>query len=496
VRDLRGWIEAVDSIGELTRVHGADSATEIGGLVDLSQERMGNPAILFDAIRGYPAGHRLVANVITSYPRLALTLGLPPEYGPKELVAAWRTQLGDRPPQPAQLVERGPVLAHVERGSSVDATRFPAPVWHEGDGGRYLGTGCIVVMRDPDTGWVNSGTYRVQLHDERTLGLYISPGKHGRLIRDKYWARGKACPVAISMGHDPLLLLLGGLEVPYGTCEYDVAGGIWGSPLEVVAGPVTGLPVPAAAELVMEGEVPVEELRTEGPFGEWAGYYASGQKAEPVVQVQSVLYRDDPIVLGCIPGKPPNDNTFFRSPMRAALIWDELDKAGVPGIVGVWSHEAGGGRMMNIVSIQQLYPGHAKQVGMAVASCHAGAYANRYVVVVDDDIDPTDTNQVLWALCTRTDVSADIDTLRRCWSTPLDPMAYAGSDGRSYFNDRLVIDACKPYDRLRSFPTVVGTSDEQRTRLRERWPALFGPDAKIRPDAATTDAPEPVAAGD
>jgi UbiD family decarboxylase len=490
---LRGWIEAVDSIGELTRVHGADAATEIGGLVDLSQERMGNPAILFDAIRGYPAGHRLVANVITSYPRLALTLGLPPEFGPKELVAAWRKQLGDRPPQPAQLVERGPVLEHVDRGVSVDATRFPAPVWHEGDGGRYLGTGCIVVMRDPDTGWVNSGTYRVQLHDERTLGLYISPGKHGRLIRDKYWARGKACPVAISMGHDPLLLLLGGLEVPYGTCEYDVAGGIWGSPLEVVAGPVTGLPVPAAAELVMEGEVPVEELRTEGPFAEWAGYYASGQKAEPVVQVQSVLYRDDPIVLGCIPGKPPNDNTFYFSPLRSAFIWDELESSGMPGIVGVWSHEAGGGRFFHIVSIQQLYPGHAKQVGMAVAGCHAGAYANRYVVVVDDDIDPTDTNQVLWALCTRTDVSTDIDTLRRCWSTPLDPMAYGGpeQDRLAYFNDRLVIDACKPYDRLRSFPTVVGTSDEQRERLRERWPALFGSDGKIRPISAEGESPKP-----
>jgi 4-hydroxy-3-polyprenylbenzoate decarboxylase len=181
--------------------------------------------------------------------------------------------------------------------------------------------------------------------------------------------------------------------------------------------------------------------------------------------------------------------------MRAALIWDELEKAGVPGIVGVWSHEAGGGRMMNIVSIQQLYPGHAKQVGTAVASCHAGAYANRYVVVVDDDIDPTDTNQVLWALCTRTDVSADIDTLRRCWSTPLDPMAYAGADQRSYFNDRLVIDACIPYDRLRSFPTIVATSDEQRERLRERWPSLLGSDGKVRPEAVRLTADVEVSAG-
>src|SRR6476646_9336594 len=184
--DLRNWMERVDAIGELSRVSGADAASEIGGLVDLSQERMGNPALLFDEIPGYPAGHRLVANVITSYPRLALTLGLPPEFGPKELVSAWRTQLKDREPRPAELVERGPVLEHVLRGGEIDATRFPAPVWHEGDGGRYIGTGCIVVMRDPDTGWVNSGTYRVQAHDDKTLGIYISPGKHGRMIREKY----------------------------------------------------------------------------------------------------------------------------------------------------------------------------------------------------------------------------------------------------------------------------------------------------------------------
>ena len=489
VHDLRNWIERVDEIGELTRVDGVDAETELGGLVDLHMESMGNPAVLFDQIRGYPSGHRLVANVLTSYPRLALTFGLPPEFGPKELVNAWRTRFKDLPPRPAITVENGPVLENQATGAQVDASRFPAPIWHEGDGGRYIGTGCIVVMRDPDSGWINSGTYRVQLHDDKTLGLYISPGKHGRLIRDKYWARGEACPVAISCGHDPLLLLLGGLEVDYGTCEYDVAGAIYGEPVEVVSGPITGLPVPANAELVFEGVVPPNELRAEGPFGEWAGYYASGQKNEPIVRIQSMLYRDDPIALGCVPGKPPNDNTFFRSPLRAALIWDELERSGIPGVVGVWSHEAGGGRMFNIVAIRQMYPGHAKQVGMATASCHAGAYANRYVVVVDDDIDPTDINQVLWALCTRTDVVQDIDIMRRCWSTSLDPMAYAGEEGQPYYNNRMIIDACRPYDRRKTFPALVRTSDEMAQRLRDRFPGLFAADGKVRPEATRVQAP-------
>ena len=194
-----------------------------------------------------------------------------------------------------------------------------------------------------------------------------------------------------------------------------------------------------------------------------------------------MLHRDDPIVLGCIPGKPPNDNTFFRSPMRAALIWNELERAGVPGITGVWSHEAGGGRLFNIVSIQQRYPGHAKQVGMATASCHAGAYANRFVVVVDDDIDPTDTNEVLWALCTRTDVVRDIDVMRRCWSTGLDPMAYQG-DGPGFFNDRMIIDACRPYDRLASFPAVARLDPTEAAEVRERWSALFTPEGSVARD--------------
>jgi 4-hydroxy-3-polyprenylbenzoate decarboxylase len=278
------------------------------------------------------------------------------------------------------------------------------------------------------------------------------------------------------------LLLLGGLEVDYGVNEFDVAGAVRGAPLPVIRAPYTGLPVPATSEIVIEGEIPPDEVREEGPFGEWAGYYASGRKPEPIVRVKSVLYRDDPIVLGCIPGKPPNDNTFFRSPLRAALIWNELERAGVPGVVGVWSHEAGGGRMMTVVSIRQMHPGHAKQAGAAAATCHAGAYANRWVIVVDDDIDPTDTNEVLWALCTRTDVVEDIDILKRCWSTPLDPMAYAGT-GPAYFNNRMIIDACRPYDRLATFPAVARATATEAATLRSNWPELFAADGKVQREA-------------
>jgi 4-hydroxy-3-polyprenylbenzoate decarboxylase len=481
ISDLREWIDRVEELGELTRVLGADPERDVGGLTDLYMWEMGNPALLFDELVGHAPGYRVLSNVHTSLRRVALTLGLPTTLGSRAFVQALRDRLAALEPVPARIVDDGPVLQNRQRDDAVDVTRFPAPVWHPQDGGGYIGTGCIVIMSDPDTGWVNAGTYRVQVHDERTVGVYISTGKHGQLIRDKYWRRGEACPVAISVGQDPLLLIVGGTEVDLGTSEFDQAGAIRGQPIELVRAPVTGLPVPATAEIVLEGEIPPDETQPEGPFGEWAGYYASGQRPAPIVRIQSVLHRDDPIVLGCIPGKPPNDNTFFRSPMRAALIWNELERAGVPGITGVWSHEAGGGRLFNIVSIRQLYPGHAKQVGMATASCHAGAYANRFVVVVDDDIDPTDTNEVIWALCTRTDVARDIDLMRRCWSTGLDPMAYQG-DGPGFFNDRLIIDACRPYDRLASFPAVARLDPTEAAEIRGRWSALFTPEGAVARD--------------
>ena len=482
IEDLREWMARVDEIGELTRVDGADPNLELGGLVDLYQWDMENPALLFDRIKGYQPGSRLLANVFTSLRRIALSLNMPLDLGKRAFVEAWRQRLKELQPLAAQFVATGPVLQNRQQGDQVDITQFPAPLWHRDDGGRFLGTGCIVVMRDPDSGWINCGTYRVQAHDARTAGIYISPGKHGRLIREKYWNRGQACPVAVSVGHDPLLLLLGGLEVDYGTNEYDVAGAIRGEPIKIVAAPQTLLPVPASAEIVLEGEIRPGDMQSEGPFGELTGYYASGEKPEPVIRVSSVLYRDDPIVLGCLPGKPPNDNTYFRSPLRAALIWDELERSGIPGVVGVWSHEAGGGRLFNVVAIKQMYPGHAKQVGLATASCHAGAYANRFVVVVDDDIDPTDTNQVLWALSTRTDVVEDVDVIKRCWSTPLDPMAYAG-EGQRYFNNRMIIDACRPYDRLQSFPAVARTGEADARDLRARWPELFTREGAARREA-------------
>jgi UbiD family decarboxylase len=268
------------------------------------------------------------------------------------------------------------------------------------------------------------------------------------------------------------------MEVPYGINEYDFAGALREEPVEVVVGPTTGLPLPANAEIVIEGMLHPDNFRDEGPFGEWTGYYAGGTRPEPQITVTAVLHRNNPIILGSCPSVPPSDTAFFRSPLRAAIIWTQLEGAGIPGVKGVWAHEAGGGRLFLIVSIKQMYPGHSRQAGLVAAQCHGGAYTNRWVIVVDEDVDVTDTNQVLWATLTRCDPVEDLEILRKNWSTHLDPLAYP-VEGK-FFNNRMILDACRSFERKNTFPPVVECSDEAKQQVKTKWPDLFTPQAGYR----------------
>jgi 4-hydroxy-3-polyprenylbenzoate decarboxylase len=286
----------------------------------------------------------------------------------------------------------------------------------------------------------------------------------------KYHERGEPLPLAVVCGMHPSLFMIAGLEIPYGKNEYDAAGGLIGEPVEVIKGPRTGLPIPANAEIAFEGFVHPNDVRTEGPLGEWTGYYAGGIKKEPVIRVETMMYRNNPILLGAIPGIPPDDDSFYRGSYRSGAVWNQLEGAGIPEVKGVWAHEAGGSRLWLTIAIKQLYQGHAKQAGLIASQCHAGAYANRFVVVVDDDIDPADIDKVIWAMCTRFDPREDMEVIRGCWSTALDPMAYSETDPR---NARVVIDATRPWHRRGTFPEVVRNSKELDEHIRKRFGDLL-----------------------
>jgi UbiD family decarboxylase len=297
-----------------------------------------------------------------------------------------------------------------------------------------------------------------------------SKGKHGDMIQRKYHERGEPCPVVVVCGMHPALFMIAGLEIPHGKNEYDAAGGLIGEPVQVIRGPKTGLPIPAYAEIAFEGFIHPNDRIDEGPLGEWTGYYAGGLKQEPVIRVETMMYRDEPILLGAIPGIPPDDDSFYRGSYRSGAVWNQLEAAGVPEVKGVWSHAAGGSRLWLTVSIKQQYAGHAKQAGLIASQCHAGAYVNRFVVVVDDDIDPADIDKVIWAMCTRFDPREGMEVLRGCWSSALDPMAYSTNDPR---NARVVIDACKPFGRRDTFPLEVRASKEVEDLVRKKFGAFL-----------------------
>ncbi len=465
-RDLREWLHEVEKMGEVRTLRGADWNLEIGAIREVVEKEKNGPAVLFDEIKDYPKGFRLLLNSMGSLNRLALTVNVTPEDSkPLSLVKSIKEKLSDLKLMPPKFVQTGPILENVIQGEDINAFMFPTPKWNELDGGRFLGTGSATITADPDDGSVNLGTYRVQVFDKDTLGFYIGPGKHGRVHRDKCFSRGEPLKAAICIG-DPMILVAGGMEFPLGQSEYDFIGGIKGEPVEVIKGPFTGLPIPANAEIVIEGESYPGETRMEGPFGEFTGYYASGARPEPFLKIKTILHRNNPILFTAAPGKPPYESGFVRQFTKSANIWHSLEKAGIRDVKGVWSPVAAGAMLMHIVAVKQRYPGHAKQAGVVASSCHAGALMNVYVIVVDDDVDITDMDDVLWALATRSNPAESIDIIRRCWTTPLDTML---TPGAPIHNSRAIIEACRPFERIAKFPPIVGASKELLEEVRKTW---------------------------
>ena len=282
-------------------------------------------------------------------------------------------------------------------------------------------------------------------------------------------------PVAMVLGGDPLSFFYGGLEVPYGTFELDVVGGLRGRAMQMVRGKVTGLPFPAAAEIVLEGYVQPNKTRIEGPFGEWTGHYAGGAKEWAVLDVHAIYHRNDPILLGVPPmGAGPDEMARYRAVLRSATVKESLTKAGVPGVQQVWCHEVGAARSFHAVSVKQSYPGHAVQVGTVAAQCGGSAYASKYVVVVDDDVDTTNLDHVLWAMIMRTDPVESIQFLRGTWDSPADPALPPERRAKGDMTHSVaIINACKPYHWRDKFPPSNTPSPEVMRKAREKFGYLL-----------------------
>lgn len=477
--NLREWIDHAKEIGELKSLEGADPNLEISTIAQINAKNQG-PALLFERIKGFEeSGFRMLTNSISNIRLFDLTFGLPIEDSVRDAVERLRGKPNDWASRasnfPVNYVSSGTILENVRRESEVSLGDFPSPVWHERDGGPFIGTGVAVFTRDPTSGKINSGCYRAQLFDERTVGINPERGKHGNLDMKQYFDKNERMPVVMVLGPDPLMYALAGSEVPTGVSELEYQGAIMGRSLDVVRGEYTDLPIPADAEIAIEGFVSPGKSKTEGPHGEWTGYYAGDAREKPFVDVKAVYYRNNAILLGAAMSKGSyNDHALWRSVWKSALIYDEIVKNGLPNVKGVYAPAFGVGRQFLIVSIKQSYPGHATEAGYLASQTRSAAYMGKWVVVVDDDIDPYDVDDVLWAICARSDPS-EVGIIRKAWASGVDPLRPRGVPAGMYTNSRGIILAVTPYERMEEFPKTCFASEEERNESFEKWsPQLDG----------------------
>jgi 4-hydroxy-3-polyprenylbenzoate decarboxylase len=463
--DLRTFLQQAEAIGELRTVHGADINLEIGAITELTLQHDG-PALLFDQIPGYRPNYRVASNVTPTRRRGQLVMGVDPDMPEDEAMAILKRRWEGYKPVPPQVVDSGPLLENVQTGDDVDLLQFPVPIWHELDGGPYIGTGLAVIHKDPENGAVNVGCYRVQVHDRNTTGLFTEPESDGRKIMEKYWAQGKAAPVAISFGPEPLLFLsaCSANGVPRGTQEYEYTGYMAGEPVSVICGNVTGLPISAHSEIAIEGEVvpPSAESRTEGPFGEWTGYYEHSPTPEPVIHVKALYYRNDPILFGSPPLWHRTSYTFDL-PIRSVGMISRLEKLEIPVRRVVSLVPLG----CTVITVHQQHPDDVTRLMDALDKM---PNPNRLFVIVDDDVNPNDPWEVLWAIGTRFDPEqARTSILQSKWL--LDPLRSIEDrvtrDALPY--KRLIINGCRPFDRLGDFPPVNQFSEQRRQDTWTKW---------------------------
>ncbi len=454
-------------------VEGAHWDLELGAIAESLNDVPDNPILVFDKIPGYTAGFRVVANHLNTARKLALARGLPLDLRPLELLALWRERRKSYRPVPPVVVDGGPVLENVLRGADVDLLRFPAPRWRLLDGGRYLGTGDVVITATPERDWVNIGTYRLSIIDRDRLSVYIEPHHHGMAIAKMHWANGQPCPVVVCCGAEEAVFEASGTNLPPRVSEYDYAGWLRGAPVPVITGPATGLPIPANTEIAIEGEIPPpeEESHDEGPFREWPGYYTQAAHPQPVIRVRAIYHRNDPILTG----RPAQSQTINPAPLPDAAIsaLEALERTGIPGVRGAWAFMQS---LFIVVSLEQQYAGHAKAALATVAGARTASTTNRYFVAVDEDIDPSDLSQVLWALCTRVDPIDQIDILRGMRTGGIDPILTPEKRARAdYTASVMLIDACKPFTWRESFGKSLTYTDDYLRELRAKWGSLLAP---------------------
>jgi UbiD family decarboxylase len=476
--DLREFIEKLKLEGELAEISAeVDWRYEIGGIVRKTLDLKG-PALLFKKIKDYHSP--LFTSGVATYSRVSLALGLQAHETLEKIVSEFGKRI--KKPIKAKKGETGLCKENILKEDDVDLLKFPVPLWQEGDGGRYLGTWHGVITRDPETGWMNAGMYRVMVHDRKTLGILIARDQHIGLHYEKYRRMNRAMPVAIVIGMDPVLPITFLTPFPAHTDEYDFGGGLRGEPVDLVKCETVDLEVPASAEIVIEGEIPLKERKMEGPFGEWTGHYGGKSGPRPVIHVHCITHRNNLILRGTLEGKPVNEDHTCTSVALSALAHNFLTETlGISGIRGVHFPAAAGGWGMAVVSVNQRYPAHSRTIAHALLGSKMGAFLKN-VIIVDEDIDPFNLDDIWWAMFSRLQASRGITILQRGKTAFMDPSQIPELQG---FADTLIIEVVKPYEwqpraewKNGRFPPLAYPSKGTMEAVERRWNELGIPAGK------------------
>lgn len=414
LKDLREYLDVLTDIGEVQAVaREVDWNLEIGAIIRRCYET-GAPAPLFERVKDYPPGFRVLGapagvsrQAGLSLARIALSLGLEPHSTAREIVEKLAAANDERPLPPRE-VESAKFQENVLTGDDVDLYKFPTPLIHAGDGGRYINTYGTFVAQTPDKRWTNWSIARAMIVGKTKMSGIVSPAQHIGMIHQMWVDKNEPMPFALALGCAPAIPFVSGMPLPAWVNEADFIGGYLGEALEVVKCRTIDLQVPSGAEIVIEGFLSHTEAAREGPMGEYAGYMPQDKGAyQPVYNVTCIQHRDDPILPVVAAGEPVEENhTAWGIPNSAQVLY-ELRKAGVAATFA-WIPLESAIHWL-VVTMPRDWRTRLKvnkaddlirRIGDTIFSSKAGGGIPK-IIVVNDDIDPTNLPELVWAFATR-----------------------------------------------------------------------------------------------
>lgn len=418
LRSLREYIDALQALGDVQPIDlEVDWNLELGAIIRRSYD-LKAPAPLFNRIKGYEnSGFRVLGApaALSSrhdmpLARIALGLGLQPQASGQEIVEAI-VAARERKPITHRIVERhsAPCKQNIRMGDEVDVLTFPTPWIHGNDGGRFIQTYGMNIAQTPDGTWTNYSINRMMIVDKNRLSCLIPPPQHFGMIRSQWKARGEPMPVALALGVEPGLALMGGLPLPKDVDESMFLAAYFGEPLEMVRAESVDLLVPATAEIVIEGHISVadDDMAVEGPMNEYPGYIATEAVPKPVFHISAITWRDNAILPVVAAGPPVEEDHTVTGAMHAAEILYELRRAGLP-VASCWFSFESALHWLIVAANSDWHARlnvdsseFARQIAHIIFASKAG-FGVPKILLVEDDVDITALEDVVWAFATRT----------------------------------------------------------------------------------------------